>query len=123
MSRAIRFEVWRDEQLVDTTTLTQDVIKIGRLPSSHLRIDDESVARMHAVLEVQGENLRLVDLGSAIGSTVNGERVQKSAAVKLGDSLSFGPYQVRLAQGPQPVVSRPAAVPSAEATRRRRPSS
>ena len=44
MSRAIRFEVWRDEQLVDTTTLTQDVIKIGRLPSSHLRIDDESVA-------------------------------------------------------------------------------
>jgi hypothetical protein len=115
MSRAIRFEVWRDEQLVDTTTLTQDVIKIGRLPSSHLRIDDESVARMHAVLEVQGENLRLVDLGSAIGSTVNGQRVQKSTAVKIGDALAFGPYQVRLAQGPQPAVSRPAAVPSAEA--------
>lgn len=115
MSRAIQFEVWRDEQLVDTTTLTQDVIKIGRLPSSHLRIDDASVARMHAVLEVQGESLRLVDLGSAVGTTVNGQRVHKSAAVKLGDSLSFGRYRVRLAAEPQPTVSRPAAVPSAEA--------
>ncbi|MCR9166206.1 MAG: AgmX/PglI C-terminal domain-containing protein [Nannocystaceae bacterium] len=115
MSRAIRFEVWRDEQLVDTTTLTQDVIKIGRLPSSHLCIDDESVARMHAVLEVQGDNLRLVDLGSAIGSSINGQRVHKSAAVKLGDALDFGAYQIRLTPAPVAVASRPAAVPPAEA--------
>lgn len=114
MSRAIRFEVWRDDQLVDATTLTQDVIKIGRLPSSHLRIDDESVARMHAVLEVQGDRLRLVDLGSSTGTMVNGARVEKTAAVKLGDALAFGPYQVRLAAPPRAVV-RPAAVPLAEA--------
>jgi len=114
MSRAIRFEVWRDDQLVDATTLNQTVIKIGRLPSSHLRIDDESVARMHAVLEVQGDHLRLVDLGSSTGSSINGQRVEKSASVQLGDALSFGPFQVRVAAPPK-VVHRPSALPSAEA--------
>lgn len=112
MSRALRFEVWRDDQLVDVTTLSQNVIKIGRLPSSHLRIDDESIARMHAVLEVQGDRLRLVDLGSSVGTTVNGERVEKSAAVQIGDAISIGPYRVRLA-APTHAVQRPAALPSA----------
>lgn len=114
MSQGIRFEVWRDEQLVEATTLTQDVIKIGRLPSSHLCIDDESVARMHAVLEVQGDHLRLVDLGSSVGTAVNGARVHKTAAVQLGDALSVGPYQVRL-RVPQTRAVRPASVLSADA--------
>ncbi|MGH1348404.1 MAG: AgmX/PglI C-terminal domain-containing protein [Nannocystales bacterium] len=117
MSRALRFEVWRDDQLVDVTTLSQNVIKIGRLPSSHLRIDDESIARMHAVLEVQGDRLRLVDLGSSVGTTVNGERVLKSAAVQVGDAISLGRYSVRLA-APTHAVQRPAALPSAASVER-----
>lgn len=117
MSRALRFEVWRDDQLVDVTTLTQNVIKIGRLPSSHLRIDDESIARMHAVVEVQGDRLRLVDLGSSVGTTVNGERVHKSAAVQVGDAISIGRYSVRLA-APTRDVQRPSMLPSAASTER-----
>ncbi len=117
MPRAIRFEVWRDEQLVDAATLTQDVIKIGRLPSSHLHIDDEAVARMHAVIEVQGDHLRLVDLGSTLGTSVNGRRVNKSTTVRLGDALSVGPYRVRLS-APTAHAVRPSAVPGAEAFER-----
>ncbi len=117
MSRALRFEVWRDDQLVDVTTLSQNVIKIGRLPSAHLRIDDESIARMHAVLEVQGDRLRLVDLGSSVGTTLNGERVIKSAEVQLGDAISIGRYSVRLA-APTPAVQRPDALPSAASVER-----
>ncbi|MBV1860429.1 MAG: AgmX/PglI C-terminal domain-containing protein [Nannocystaceae bacterium] len=117
MSRALRFEVWRDDQLVDATTLTQSVIKIGRLPSSHLRIDDESIARMHAVLEVQGDQLRLVDLGSSVGTTVNGERVEKSAVVQVGDAISMGRYSVRLGAATR-VVRRPTALSSVESVER-----
>jgi len=64
--------------------LTEAVIKIGKLASSHLRLDDESVSRMHAVLEVNGpDELQLIDLGSTRGTLVNGERIAK-ASLKSG---------------------------------------
>jgi TonB family protein len=117
MSRAIRFEVWRDDQLVDATTLSQNVIKIGRLPSSHLRIEDEAVARMHAVIEVQGDQLRLVDLGSNAGTMLNGARVHKSTAVKLGDAFAVGDHTIRLVAAPRS-APRPSALPSVDAYER-----
>ena len=42
---------------VRTETIAQDVIKVGRDQKSHLRIDDEGVARMHAVIEVKPDDV------------------------------------------------------------------
>ena len=50
----IKFEIYKGDALVREETLAQDVIKVGKLASSHLRIDDETVSRMHAVIEVTG---------------------------------------------------------------------
>ena len=50
----IRFEIYKGDQLVREEILAQDVIKIGKLASSHLRLDDETVSRMHAVIETTG---------------------------------------------------------------------
>ena len=50
----LKFEIYKGGQLVRTEQLSQDIIKIGKLSSSHLRIDDESVSRMHAVIEIVG---------------------------------------------------------------------
>ena len=47
----IKFEIYKGDALVREEVLTQDVIKVGKLASSHLRIDDETVSRMHAVIE------------------------------------------------------------------------
>ncbi len=118
MPRPIQLEVWRGDALVEATTLSQDVIKIGRLSSSHIRLEDDTVARMHAVIEVGDRGLRVVDLGSTAGTQLNGTLVEKSAAMHEGDALSCGPYQVRVraaapavARVPSPArAQRPAAV-------------
>ena len=50
----LKFEIYKGDELVREEVLNQDVIKVGKLASSHLRIDDETVSRMHAVIEVNG---------------------------------------------------------------------
>lgn len=74
------------------------VIKIGRLDRSHLRLSHESVARLHAVLEEQGDHWRVIDLGAKVGTVLNGEPVVK-AAVREGDTLLLGEVVVRLLPG------------------------
>jgi Zn-finger nucleic acid-binding protein len=71
------------------------IIKIGRLASSGIQLDDESVSRMHAVVEVEGADITVIDLGSAAGTRLNGLRVQK-AVLKAGDVLRVGNVDVTL---------------------------
>ena len=52
---ALKFEFTKDGELVKEATLSQEVIKIGRMASSHLQIDDEGVSKMHAVVEICGD--------------------------------------------------------------------
>lgn len=90
----IRFEIYKGDNLVREEILAQDVIKIGKLASSHLRLDDETVSRMHAVIETTGPNeIHVVDLGSTRGTTVNGERITK-ARLQTGDEIMFGDCRV-----------------------------
>ena len=44
----IKFQIFKGDQLVREEVLNEPVIKIGKLASSHLRLDDETVSRMHA---------------------------------------------------------------------------
>ncbi|MFL5307366.1 MAG: FHA domain-containing protein, partial [Polyangia bacterium] len=90
----IRFQIYKGDSLVREEILAQDVIKIGKLASSHLRLDDETVSRMHAVIETTGPNeIHVVDLGSTRGTTVNGERITK-ARLQSGDEVMFGDCRV-----------------------------
>src|SRR5688500_6977760 len=107
-TKTLAFKVFYGDQLVDTQTLSQDVIKIGKLKSSHVSLDDEAVARMHAVVEVPGNEVRVIGLGSATGTTLNGGRIDKNAPLNDGDVLTFGPYRVEVGFVRQAVVSAPA---------------
>jgi hypothetical protein len=90
----LTFEVYKGEQLIQKTTLTQDIIKVGKLSSSHLRVEDESVSRMHAVIEVAGpKDISIVDLGSTSGTRVNGQKVNKHK-LQSGDSLQLGDIRI-----------------------------
>jgi TonB family protein len=92
----VKFQIFRGDQVVREEILTEAVIKIGKLASSHLRLDDESVSRMHAVLEVNGpEDVQLIDLGSTRGTLLNGERIAK-AKLKAGDQVQFGDVRVAI---------------------------
>ncbi|MCX4547407.1 FHA domain-containing protein [Streptomyces sp. NBC_01387] len=71
-------------------------LRIGRDPLNGLRLNHESVSRMHAELGVQAGAWVLRDLGSTNGTTVNGRRVTGAVIVHDGDSVSFGQIQFRL---------------------------
>src|SRR3954469_9064747 len=90
----IKFEIYKGDQLVREEVLVQSPIKIGKLASSDLRLDDETVSRMHGVIEATGPgDVHVVDLGSTRGATVNGERVTK-ARLQSGDEVMFGDCRV-----------------------------
>jgi len=99
----ITFHIFdRTGQHVRSETLTQDVIKIGKLDSSHLKLDDDGVSRMHSVVEVSASGeVFVIDLGSATGTIVNGTRVSK-VQVNPGDQLQFGSLTVQLDFGDDP---------------------
>lgn len=111
-SKTLTLKIFRADELVDTRTLSQDVIKIGKLKSSHLCLDDDAVARMHAVIEVSGNDIRVIDLGSSAGTVLNGTPVDKNASVAAGDQLTFGPYRVEIAEISDAVAVSPVAAPA-----------
>ena len=96
----LTFRIFRGDDLVRTETLIQSPIKIGKLSSSHLRIDeDESVSRMHAVIEVVGPNeITIIDLGLTKGTIVNGKKVNK-ASLQDGDIILLGDTKIVLSVG------------------------
>ncbi len=106
----VKFDIYEGDKLVRTEVLAEQTIKIGKLSSSHVRIDDESVSRMHAVVEVNGPNdVVILDLGSATGTYVNGEPITKRK-LNTGDQLQLGTVRVvvTIAGQAAPVAAAPA---------------
>ena len=66
-------------------------VKVGKLSSSHIRLDHASVSRIHAVIEKRAgdDHISVVDLGSKEGTFLNGKKITKSKLAD-GDSLRFG---------------------------------
>src|SRR5690349_23022677 len=91
MAKAVlTFALYQGDALTRRETVTQDIVKVGKDPKSHLRVDDELASRMHAVIEVAGpEDITLIDLGNEPGTMVNGARVNK-CKLHVGDQIQVG---------------------------------
>ena len=63
---------------------------IGRSTDNTIHIDEPSVARYHAMIEFRGNAFWLNDLGSSIGTIVNGMPLTTSYLLKSGDTISLG---------------------------------
>ena len=61
---------------------------IGRDPACDLTIDDNLLSRRHARLLLEEDRLKVIDLGSANGTFLNGEKIQEAVA-HPGDELRF----------------------------------
>lgn len=68
---------------------------IGRGPAVDIAIDDPTMSRQHAALEIATDGVHARDLGSTNGVRVNGERVA-AASLAHGDCLELGGQRLRL---------------------------
>lgn len=66
--------------------------RIGRRADNDLVLADYEASRDHSRIEREGEAWRLVDLGTANGTSLNGRRLQSSAPerLKAGDEIRIG---------------------------------
>lgn len=110
MAIPLRLQIYKGDTFVETREFDREMIKIGRMASAHLYIDDEKVSRIHAVLNVESaEQISIVDMGSIEGTFLNGKRVNKGQ-VKFGDEIRVGGTRILVEDGS---VAQAAAVPTA----------
>lgn len=74
--------------------LDLDVVKIGRAATSHLRLDDNTAARMHCVLEISRDACTAIDLGATLGTQLDGADITK-AALRDGSVLQLSTTALR----------------------------
>lgn len=68
-------------------------LTIGRDPECDIFLNDVTVSRSHAVLELAGPEVSIEDVGSLNGTYVNGVRVDK-APLGDGDLVQVGKFQM-----------------------------
>ena len=116
---SVAFSIYDGEQLIGNETLSQEIIKIGRLATSDVRLEDDKVSRMHAVIEVTAPGeVFIIDLGSASGTLVNGEKINKRK-LQTGDHVQVGNKRlhVDIITGTVAVASSPPVAMAAGAER------
>lgn len=108
-----------------TVAFTGDEITIGRAPEGNtVRLGERNVSRRHARFLRQGTTVLVEDLGSLVGTRVNGERIQGRRKLRAGDVVEIGDVDVAVLgdavtteEAPPPPLP-PGAAPQARITTR-----
>jgi DNA-directed RNA polymerase subunit RPC12/RpoP len=83
-----------DDDRVHVMPLQSGWTRVGRSLSAHIRFDDPTVSRRHAlVYRDEDEGARILDDRSLNGVFLNGERVELAALVD-GDEIAIGRFRL-----------------------------
>jgi predicted component of type VI protein secretion system len=95
MPMPLKLTVYKGSDLALEQVFERDIIKIGRLASAHLKLEDAKVSRIHAVIESSGGGAEysIIDMGSTEGTFLNGEKVSKEK-LSDGDELRLGDCRI-----------------------------
>ncbi|MGB9599941.1 MAG: FHA domain-containing protein, partial [Myxococcota bacterium] len=89
MDKKISFKIYYGDEFIGEETYSDALIKIGRLSSVNLKLDDPTVSRVHAHIEATSDGYLIKDMGSSAGTIVNGETVER-AVLNDGDEILLG---------------------------------
>lgn len=75
-----------------TFELSEKITTLGRTPASTIMVDDNACSRKHCMIKKEQDTYSIVDLGSANGILVNGEKVKEQTLhhddrVKIGQTV------------------------------------
>jgi pSer/pThr/pTyr-binding forkhead associated (FHA) protein len=74
--------------------LGEGEVVIGRSSYCSLVLDQETLSRVHASLQVVDEGIEISDLGSSNGTFVNGVAISKPTRVRPGDDIRLGNVKI-----------------------------
>ncbi len=80
-------------------------LTIGRSSRNDICIGDPFASRLHAELRGEGDQVLLVDMGSANGTYLNGQRVNGTVKLEVGDLVRIGETEIEYASGDQAMLS------------------
>src|SRR5258705_1757446 len=97
------FLVVRDGAKHDWVAIWDTVeITVGRHESQDISVREAEVSRKHCVFRQKSGVYTLEDLGSALGTQVNGEPI-KLHELKSGDVISVGSFKMKFGQTASPI--------------------
>lgn len=115
MSRLVIYE--GEEQRAEHE-LAHAVVGLGRHPQNDIVLDDRTLSRFHARIEKRDRGFVVIDLGAQNGVHLNGERIDKEAALQSGDRIDLGRYtavfheRARPRSAVRPTAAAPQALPT-----------
>ncbi|MEL6183844.1 MAG: FHA domain-containing protein, partial [Myxococcota bacterium] len=117
--------VFRDGAYVGSEVFSEPELVLGSGEGADLWIDDPSVGDAHAILAREGTELRLLDLGHAGGTRVNGNAIEH-ANIGARDEIGIGRHllKVKLVRPRSDDLAasrRPAPAPAPAASSRPKP--
>jgi len=83
-----------DEGKTVAVPLIREEITIGRKDGNTIRLTEQNVSRKHARLTLRSGVLRIEDLGSYNGTSLNGSALSGVASLKDGDVILIGDYRL-----------------------------
>ena len=89
----LNFEIYRGEDLLFKEQISAESVTIGKGPAAMLRIEDDSLADLQAVINLSDEGtVQILDLVGS-GTKVNGNEVVNSELVS-GDNIAIGEIRI-----------------------------
>ncbi|MEW5767090.1 MAG: FG-GAP-like repeat-containing protein [bacterium] len=79
-------------EILQERILDKDTLRIGRSEANDLVLVDKSVSMDHAQIKREHGIFLVEDLRSAYGVTVNGEKIETTRRINLGDEIGIGNY-------------------------------
>jgi len=85
--------VYRDGERLEVIEIQDGWSRLGRSLAAHVRFDDPTVSRRHALIHREDDVVRVLDDRSLNGLFVNGERVEWQS-LEDGDELLMGRFHI-----------------------------
>ena len=94
---AIQVFVLRVDAFLGTELFGAEVpITIGRHRDCSIRLDGDTVSRVHCRIQLDGDQLFIEDMGSANGTLLNSDRIQGRTEALATDAIQVGEYTLKL---------------------------
>lgn len=84
---------YEDSERSRVVSLQEGWTRVGRSLSAHIRLDDPTVSRRHALVYRDDEGAKVLDDRSLNGVFLNGERVEL-AELRDGDTITVGRFNL-----------------------------